>query len=157
MFRHQLLRHRRRLRRPADAGHGQGVRHLGGDHRPVAAAQRAPRRHRPGHEGVPADGTRSERPPAVGLSPSTRVRGEPQTDHIDVYQMHHVDRATPWEEIWQAMERLVREGKISYVGSSNFAAWDVALAQCAASAWHFMGLTSEQSLYNLAVRTVEMS
>ena len=79
-----------------------------------------------------------------------------QTDHIDLYQMHHVDRATPWEEIWQAMERLVREGKISYVGSSNFAAWDVALAQCAASARHFMGLTCEQSLYNLAVRTVEL-
>jgi aryl-alcohol dehydrogenase-like predicted oxidoreductase len=79
-----------------------------------------------------------------------------QTDHIDLYQMHHVDRSTPWEEIWQAMEQLVREGKISYVGSSNFAAWDVALAQCASSARHFMGLTSEQSLYNLAVRTVEM-
>jgi aryl-alcohol dehydrogenase-like predicted oxidoreductase len=79
-----------------------------------------------------------------------------QTDHIDLYQMHHVDRATPWEEIWQAMEQLVGEGKISYVGSSNFAAWDVALAQSAASARHFMGLTSEQSLYNLAVRTVEL-
>jgi aryl-alcohol dehydrogenase-like predicted oxidoreductase len=79
-----------------------------------------------------------------------------QTDHIDLYQMHHVDRATPWEEIWQGMEQLVREGKISYVGSSNFAAWDVALAQSAASARHFMGLISEQSLYNLAVRTVEL-
>jgi aryl-alcohol dehydrogenase-like predicted oxidoreductase len=79
-----------------------------------------------------------------------------QTDHIDLYQMHHVDRATPWEEIWQAMEQLVREGKISYVGSSNFAAWDVALAQSAASARHFMGLVSEQSLYNLAVRTVAL-
>ena len=79
-----------------------------------------------------------------------------QTDHIDLYQMHHVDRATPWEEIWQAMEQLVREGKVSYVGSSNFAAWDVALAQSAASARHFMGLVSEQSLYNLAVRTVEL-
>ena len=78
-----------------------------------------------------------------------------QTDHIDLYQMHHVDRATPWEEIWQAMEQLVREGKISYVGSSNFAAWDIALAQSAASARHFLGLTSEQSLYNLAVRAVE--
>jgi aryl-alcohol dehydrogenase-like predicted oxidoreductase len=79
-----------------------------------------------------------------------------QTDHIDLYQMHHVDRATPWEELWQAMEQLVREGKISYVGSSNFAAWDVALAQSAASARHFLGLTSEQSLYNLAVRAVEL-
>jgi aryl-alcohol dehydrogenase-like predicted oxidoreductase len=54
------------------------------------------------------------------------------------------------------MEQLVREGKISYVGSSSFAAWDVALAQCAASARHFMDLTCEQSLYNLAVRTVEL-
>src|SRR5215218_9247434 len=79
-----------------------------------------------------------------------------QTDHIDLYQMHHVDRATPWEEIWQAMEQLVREGKVIYVGSSNFAGWDIALAQSAASARHFMGLTSEQSLYNLAVRTVEL-
>ena len=79
-----------------------------------------------------------------------------QTDHIDLYQMHHVDRATPWDEIWQAMEQLVREGKISYVGSSNFAAWDLALAQSAATARHFLGLTSEQSLYNLAVRAVEL-
>ena len=79
-----------------------------------------------------------------------------QTDHIDLYQMHHVDRATPWEEIWQAMEQLVREGKISYVGSSNFAAWDIALAQSAATTRHFLGLTSEQSLYNLAVRAVEL-
>src|SRR6478672_1847247 len=78
-----------------------------------------------------------------------------QTDHIDLYQMHHVDRTTPWEEIWQAMEQLVREGKITYVGSSNFAGWDVALAQSAATARHFVGLTSEQSLYNLAVRAVE--
>src|SRR4051794_33159580 len=79
-----------------------------------------------------------------------------QTDHIDLFHMHHVDRATPWEEIWQAMEQLVREGKITYVGSSNFAAWDIALAQSSASARHFLGLTSEQSLYNLAVRTVEL-
>jgi aryl-alcohol dehydrogenase-like predicted oxidoreductase len=78
------------------------------------------------------------------------------TDHIDLYQMHHVDRATPWEEIWQAMEQLVREGKISYVGSSNFAAWDVALAQTAATARHFLGLVSEQSHYSLAVRDVEL-
>jgi aryl-alcohol dehydrogenase-like predicted oxidoreductase len=79
-----------------------------------------------------------------------------QTDHIDLYQMHHVDRSTPWEEIWQAMEQLVREGKITYVGSSNFAAWDIALAQSAATNRHFLGLTSEQSLYNLAVRTIEL-
>jgi aryl-alcohol dehydrogenase-like predicted oxidoreductase len=78
-----------------------------------------------------------------------------QTDHIDLYQMHHVDRTTPWDEIWQAMEQLVQQGKISYVGSSNFAGWDIATAQAAASARHFAGLTSEQSLYNLAVRAIE--
>jgi aryl-alcohol dehydrogenase-like predicted oxidoreductase len=78
-----------------------------------------------------------------------------QTDHIDLYQMHHVDRATPWDEIWQAMEQLVQQGKVSYVGSSNFAGWDIATAQAAASARHFAGLTSEQSLYNLAVRAIE--
>lgn len=79
-----------------------------------------------------------------------------QTDHIDLYQMHHIDRDTPWEEIWQAMEQLYREGKILYVGSSNFAGWNIAEAQALASARHFMGLVSEQSLYNLAARTIEL-
>ncbi len=79
-----------------------------------------------------------------------------KTDHIDLYQMHHIDRATPWEEIWQAMEQLIREGKISYVGSSNFAGWDIATAQCAAASRNALGLASEQSLYNLTQRTVEL-
>ncbi len=79
-----------------------------------------------------------------------------QTDHIDLYQMHHIDRGTPWEEIWQAMEQLVREGKIIYVGSSNFAGWNIAQAQCAAAARHFMGLVSEQSVYNLRARMIEL-
>ncbi len=79
-----------------------------------------------------------------------------QTDYIDLYQMHHVDRETPWEEIWQAMEQLVREGKVLYVGSSNFAGWHIAQAQGAAKERHFMGLVSEQSLYNLTARTVEL-
>lgn len=79
-----------------------------------------------------------------------------KTDHIDLYQMHHVDRSTPWEEIWQAMEQLIREGKITYVGSSNFAAWDIALAQSSAAARNWLGLASEQSLYNLSERTVEL-
>jgi len=78
-----------------------------------------------------------------------------QTDHIDLYQMHHIDRATPWEEIWQAMEGLVREGKVLYVGSSNFAGWTIAQAQEAARARHFLGLVSEQCLYNLIERHVE--
>lgn len=79
-----------------------------------------------------------------------------QTDHIDLYQMHHVDRRTPWDEIWQAMEQLVREGKISYVGSSNFAAWHIVQAQGIATQRNFLGLVSEQSVYNLRSRTVEL-
>ncbi len=79
-----------------------------------------------------------------------------QTDYIDLYQMHHIDRATPWEEIWQAMEQLVREGKVIYVGSSNFAGWHIAMANEIAQNRHFMGLVSEQSLYNLADRMVEL-
>ena len=79
-----------------------------------------------------------------------------QTDRIDLYQMHHVDRNTPWEEIWQAMEQLVQAGKVLYVGSSNFAGWHIAQAQCAASARHFVGLVCEQSLYNLKDRMIEL-
>lgn len=79
-----------------------------------------------------------------------------KTDRIDVYQMHHVDREAPWEEIWQAMEQLVREGKVVYVGSSNFAGWHLAQAQEAARSRHFLGLVSEQSLYNLNERMIEL-
>jgi aryl-alcohol dehydrogenase-like predicted oxidoreductase len=79
-----------------------------------------------------------------------------KTDWIDVYQMHHVDREAPWEEIWQAMEQLVREGKVVYVGSSNFAGWHLAQAQEAARSRNFLGLVSEQSLYNLNERTIEL-
>ncbi len=79
-----------------------------------------------------------------------------QTDRIDLYQMHHIDRDCPWEEIWQAMETLVLQGKVIYVGSSNFAGWHIAQANEAARARHFMGLVSEQCLYNLSERTVEL-
>jgi aryl-alcohol dehydrogenase-like predicted oxidoreductase len=79
-----------------------------------------------------------------------------QTDHIDLYQMHHVDRETPWDEIWQAMEQLVREGKVLYVGSSNFAALHLAQAHYTAQARSFLGLVSEQSLYHLNARMIEL-
>jgi aryl-alcohol dehydrogenase-like predicted oxidoreductase len=79
-----------------------------------------------------------------------------QTDHIDLYQMHHVDRSAPWDEIWQAMETLVQQGKVIYVGSSNFAGWHIAQANEQAKARGSLGLVSEQSHYNLLVRTIEL-
>ncbi len=79
-----------------------------------------------------------------------------QTDYVDLYQMHHVDRNTPWDEIWEAMETLVAQGKVLYVGSSNHAGWHVVQAQEHARGRAFTGLISEQSLYNLLERTVEL-
>ncbi|HEY8318156.1 MAG TPA: aldo/keto reductase [Amnibacterium sp.] len=79
-----------------------------------------------------------------------------QTDYIDVYQFHHIDRDTPWDEIWQAMEVAVAQGKILYAGSSNFAGWHLATAQAEARRRSFTGLVSEQSLYNLLVRDIEL-
>jgi aryl-alcohol dehydrogenase-like predicted oxidoreductase len=79
-----------------------------------------------------------------------------KTDRIDLYQMHHVDRDTPWEEIWQAMEQLVAAGKVLYVGTSNFAAWNIVAGNAAAARRNFLGVVSEQSLYNLAARTIEL-
>ncbi|MBI3960266.1 MAG: aldo/keto reductase [Chloroflexi bacterium] len=79
-----------------------------------------------------------------------------QTDHIDLYQMHHVQRHTPWEEIWQAMEVLVQQGKVLYVGSSNFAGLHIAQAQHAAEKRNFLGLVSEQSKYSLNMRMIEL-
>src|SRR3972149_5563965 len=78
-----------------------------------------------------------------------------KTDHIDLYQMHHIHRETPWDEIWQAMEQLIREGKILYVGSSNFAGWDIATANEEARRRKLLGLISEQSKYNLFNRNIE--
>jgi aryl-alcohol dehydrogenase-like predicted oxidoreductase len=79
-----------------------------------------------------------------------------QTDHIDLYQMHHIDRETPFDEIWEAMEVLRQQGKIIYCGSSNFAGWHIAKAQETAQRRGFMGLVSEQSIYSLAKREIEL-
>ena len=78
-----------------------------------------------------------------------------QTDYVDLYQFHHVDRATGWDEIWQAIEVAVAQGKVVYAGSSNFAGWHIADAQAAAARRNYLGLVSEQSLYNLLVRDIE--
>ena len=77
-------------------------------------------------------------------------------DHIDLYQMHHIDRAAPAEEIWQAMDQLISQGKITYVGSSNFPGWKIAQMNEKAQARHSLGLVSEQSLYNLVERSAEL-
>ncbi|MGR8009940.1 aldo/keto reductase [Streptomyces hypolithicus] len=79
-----------------------------------------------------------------------------QTDYIDVYQFHHVDRHTPFEEIWQAVDVLIQQGKILYAGSSNFAGWHIARANETARRLGSYGLVSEQCLYNLAERRAEM-
>jgi len=79
-----------------------------------------------------------------------------QTDYIDVYQFHHVDRNTPWDEIWQAVEVAIQQGKILYSGSSNFAGWHLAQAQEAAARRNYTGLVSEQSIYNLLTRNIEL-
>jgi aryl-alcohol dehydrogenase-like predicted oxidoreductase len=79
-----------------------------------------------------------------------------RTDYVDLYQFHHIDRATPWEELWQACETLVAQGKVLYFGSSNFAGWHLAVAQAEAAKRNFLGLVSEQSLYNLLSREVEL-
>jgi aryl-alcohol dehydrogenase-like predicted oxidoreductase len=82
--------------------------------------------------------------------------GRLQTDHLDLYQMHHIDRETPFEEIWEAYEVLRQQGKVIYSGSSNFAGWHIAKAQEQARQRNFLGLISEQSLYNLLTRDVEL-
>lgn len=79
-----------------------------------------------------------------------------QTDWIDIYQMHHIDRNCPWDETWQAFDSLVKQGKVVYVGSSNFAGWDIATACQEASKRGMMGLVSEQSIYHLNNRMVEL-
>jgi aryl-alcohol dehydrogenase-like predicted oxidoreductase len=79
-----------------------------------------------------------------------------QTDWIDLYQMHHVDRECPWDETWQAFDSLVKQGVVVYVGSSNFAGWDIATACQEASKRGMMGLVSEQSIYNLNNRAIEL-
>jgi aryl-alcohol dehydrogenase-like predicted oxidoreductase len=79
-----------------------------------------------------------------------------QTDRIDLYQFHHIDRHISWPELWQAMEVLVARGEVVYTGSSNFAAWNIAQANEIAQQRHFLGLVSEQSLYNLTQRSIEL-
>jgi aryl-alcohol dehydrogenase-like predicted oxidoreductase len=79
-----------------------------------------------------------------------------QTDWIDLYQMHHIDRDCPWDETWGAFDALIKQGKVVYIGSSNFAGWDIATACQEAARRGMMGLVSEQSIYHLDNRIVEL-
>ncbi|MFU1797936.1 aldo/keto reductase [Paenibacillus azoreducens] len=106
----------------------------------------------------PADGPNG----AVGLS-AYKIRRHLegslrrlQTDHIELYQMHHIDRHVSWDELWGAFELAVAQGKIGYVGSSNFAGWQIAEAQVKARNRHFLGLVAEQHKYNLNCRLPEL-
>ena len=131
--RHQLLRHRQRLRLEARAR--ASPRRSSGAGSPRAAAGASRRCSPPSSTATWATG------PTTASCPRCNIRRacdaslrRLQTDYIDLYQMHHVDRATPWDEIWEAMEVLRQQGKILYVGSSNFAGWHIAQAQEAARA-----------------------
>ncbi|CAN5498960.1 aldo/keto reductase [soil metagenome] len=79
-----------------------------------------------------------------------------KTDYIDLYQMHHISRDTPTDEWHQAFETLVQQGKILYVGSSNFAGWHIVDAIHAARERHFLGLVCEQTQYSLLCRMPEL-
>lgn len=99
---------------------------------------------------------------AIGLSKRKIIAGcegslrALQTTYLDLLQMHHVDRNCPWDEIWEAFETLQRQGKVLYVGSSNFAGWDIATAMQEARQRRNLGLVSEQSIYNLENRAIEL-
>ena len=147
--RHQLLRHGQPLRRRKGTGAtekivGRWFAQGGGGARRWCSPTKV---YGPMTE-WPNDGGLSARHIRHACEASLRRL---QTDHIDLYQMHHIDRTAPWDEIWQAMETLVAQGKVIYVGSSNFAGWHIAQANEAAKHRNFLGLVSEQSLYNLDV------
>src|SRR3954470_18113683 len=79
-----------------------------------------------------------------------------RTDYIDLYQMHRPDPSTPIEETLAALSELVREGKVRYVGHSNFSAWQVADAEWTARSRGHERFVSAQNEYSLLVRAVEV-
>jgi aryl-alcohol dehydrogenase (NADP+) len=78
------------------------------------------------------------------------------TDHIDLYQLHSFDTATPIEESMAALDDLVRQGKVSYIGCSNFAAWQLALTIGRSEAAGWARFDCIQPRYNLLYRRNEL-
>lgn len=77
------------------------------------------------------------------------------TDHIDLYQFHHIDRNVRWEELWQAVDRLIQQGKVTYLGTSNFPGWSLVQGNLPRRLAFLPGTVTEQSLYNPVVRGIE--
>ena len=77
------------------------------------------------------------------------------TDYIDLYQLHFPDKETPIEETLSALDALVRAGKVRYIGSSNFAGWQIADAAWVAKSCGFVAFVSAQNHYNLLDRRIE--
>ena len=103
-------------------------------------------------------GPRAERPRLVALASHPRMRGEPRrlrTDVIDLYQLHQWDGLTPLEETMEALDSLVRAGKVRYVGCSNFSGWHMMKAMEVARREHLVPFVSEQIHYTLQAREAE--
>ncbi len=118
----------------------------------LATKVHSPMRDRDGGDVVNARGASAWQVRREAIASLRRL----QTDRIDLYQFHHIDRHISWQELWQSMEVLVARGEVVYTGSSNFAAWNIAQANEIAAQRHFLGLVSEQSLYNLTQRSIEL-
>ena len=79
-----------------------------------------------------------------------------QTDRIDLYQTHHIDRTVSPEEFWGTYERAIADGHVLYAGSSNFSGWGLAMYQLQAWLRGGVGFISEQTQYNLLSRVPEL-
>ncbi|MFP3921662.1 MAG: aldo/keto reductase [Dichotomicrobium sp.] len=78
-----------------------------------------------------------------------------QTDHIDVYYLHHTDRETPLDETLRALDDLVRSGKVGYIACSNYEAWRLMEALWISDTRGWERFTAYQPQYNLVVRDIE--
>ena len=79
-----------------------------------------------------------------------------QTDHLDLYQVHHIDKTISVEEFWGTFERIIANGEALYVGGSNFSGWGLTKFQMAGLERGNVGLISEQTMYNLLCRYPEL-